>query len=116
MKPNHDVFVGQEFWVQHRVGFFPAAKSPPRRVNVKQQADVIHRDKLMTKEDKEIRRKAILQRNWREPINVDAVNQLPSETSKLPIDAATTVATIANYPHQTRRAGATNAKQPGPAR
>ncbi|KAG6112606.1 hypothetical protein E4U13_004205 [Claviceps humidiphila] len=50
--------------------------SPPRQVNVKHQAEVIRRDRLMTKEDKEIRRKAIHQRNWREPINVHAVKQL----------------------------------------
>ncbi|KAG6049255.1 hypothetical protein E4U39_006350 [Claviceps sp. Clav50 group G5] len=60
----------------------------------------------MTKEDKEIKRKAILQCNWREPININAVNQVPSETSKLPTDAATTVAAIANEiaedPRQTR--------------
>ncbi|KAG6106261.1 hypothetical protein E4U31_000920, partial [Claviceps sp. LM219 group G6] len=68
MKSNHDVL-----GVQHRVGFFPAAKSftwpddnpplaycsrpilvsgsPPRQVNVKHQAEVIRRHRLMTKGD-----------------------------------------------------------------
>ncbi|KAG5916562.1 hypothetical protein E4U61_003527, partial [Claviceps capensis] len=64
-------------------------------------------------------------RNWREPINIHAVNQVPSETSKLSTDAATTVAAIANggrHRQRDRRGPSSNslgecsnADQPGPA-
>ncbi|CCE32872.1 uncharacterized protein CPUR_06737 [Claviceps purpurea 20.1] len=109
MRSNHDVFVGQNFWVQHRVGRLPFDKSflwpddipplthgakpflvsddSPRLVSIKHQADVIRRDRLREKEDKKIKRMVILRRNWREPVNFSAIGQAfkpPQPSMKVP--------------------------------
>ncbi|CCE34834.1 uncharacterized protein CPUR_08773 [Claviceps purpurea 20.1] len=146
MRSNHDVFIGQDFWVQHRVGLFPANKSfiwpddipplgycsrpimvsdsPPRRISLKHQADVIRRDRLIEKEDKEIKRRAILRRNWREPLNVHAIGQttqgLPSSemVPEGPISDDTSIsslaAEVAADPRQTRWASVPMPSSPVP--
>lgn len=95
MASSHGVFIGREFWAKHRVGLFPATNSlvwpddikplasfsrpilltdqSPQPINLQHQTDAVRRDRLMDKNDKETKRRAILQRKWREPPALNAL-------------------------------------------
>ena len=82
MAASRDVFIGQDFWVEHRAGLFPFNKTiqwpddlpplaytskpimvpsgPPRPVDQRHQADVVRRDRLREKEDRDVKRVKIL--------------------------------------------------------
>lgn len=83
-----NVIIGQEWFARHRVGLFPAARTliwpqdtpalasyssaitVPQTIdplNISAQADMVRRDRLMVKEEKQAKVRQILQRPWRNP-------------------------------------------------